>query len=174
MIGLKRGVVKLVPYNKNWINFFNSEKKILEKNLSGNSIFIEHAGSTAIPGLSAKPIIDIWVGAKAVKTFKKIVPNLEKSGYSQVKNSKAPNVHLVFAKGSELKGTTHYLHLVKYKGKIWNDTLFFRDWLRLHKNSAKKYAALKLNLSKKYPNNRMAYIRGKSNFILSITRKAKQ
>ena len=170
ILGLKKGEVKLVPHNQKWVALFLSEKKLLEKNLGSLAQGIEHAGSTAIPGIRAKPIIDIWVGVCKVQNFKKAILGISESKYEQIRTTKSPHVHLVFAKGSKQKGTTHYLHLVKYKGKIWNDIVYFRDVLRKNRKLAVKYESLKLKLSKKYPLNRNMYILGKANFVKDVVK----
>jgi len=165
LLGLKKGEVRLVDHNEKWVGLFLKEKKLLQNNLKDKAVVVEHAGSTAISGIKAKPIIDIWVGARLIKDFEKIIPALEKSKYSKIRTTKAPKFHFVFAKGNSKVGTTHYLHLVKYKGKIWCDILKFRDILNGNTNLAKRYEDLKLKLAKKYADKRFLYIKGKDAFV---------
>jgi len=109
MLGLKKGTVKLVAHNPKWKQVFEKEQKLLEKNLGVLVLSVEHIGSTSISGILAKPILDLDVGVKSTKDFNKVTDLLEKLGYFKIKNKNAPHVHLVFAKGSKTKGTTHYL-----------------------------------------------------------------
>lgn len=169
-IGLKKGTVKLLPHNKKWKVIFEKEKKFLLDKLGKDFIAIEHIGSTSITGIYAKPIIDIDAGVRSTKVFKKLVSSLEVLGYKQVKNKSAPNVHLVFAKGQ--KGLTHfYLHTVKYKGVIWNNDIFFRDYLNKHKQVARTYEKLKTKLTKRFADNRLQYTKAKQQFIKKIVAK---
>ena len=170
MLGLKKGKVKLVSHNIKWKSTFNKERRLLEKSLGVLTLGIEHIGSTAISGIYAKPIIDIDVGVKSTLDFKKFTSLLEKLGYRKVRNKNAPHVHLVFAKGNKTKGTTHYLHLIKYKGAIWNHDLGFRDYLRKNKKVRQQYSQLKKKLVKKYSGDRMAYTKNKKDFIERISK----
>ena len=168
--GLKRGTVKLLPHNQKWKSIFAKEKKYILDKLGKEFVAIEHIGSTSISGIHSKPIIDIDAGVKSTKVFKKLINSLEVLGYKQVKNKSAPNVHLVFAKGS--KGLTHfYLHTIKYKGVIWNHDIFFRDYLN-KKKVAQTYEKLKIKLAEKFADNRLQYTKAKQEFIKKVVGKA--
>ena len=169
-LGLKKGTVKLVTHDNTWKKIFEKEEKLIKKNFGNLVLGIEHIGSTSIDGILAKPIIDINIGVKSTKDFQKSTNILENIGYVRIKNKNAPHVHLIFAKGSKKLGTTHYLHLIKYKGAIYNHDIYFRDYLRTHKTTAKQYAELKKKLEKKYPNNRMAYTKDKQSFFEKISK----
>jgi GrpB-like predicted nucleotidyltransferase (UPF0157 family) len=164
MLGLKKGIVKLVPHNPEWKREFNGEKKRLLKALGENVVDVEHVGSTAIPAIYAKPIIDIDVGVKDIKDAEDEISRLQTLGYAQIKNHRDPETHLVFAKGREGR-TTSYLHLIQYGGPIWKQDLLFRDYLINNKERAKEYENLKKFLAEKYKDNRMLYIEGKEKFI---------
>ncbi len=138
MLGLQRGMVKLVPHNKDWKNVFIKEQKVIKEALGDLVVSIEHIGSTAVPGLSAKPILDIDVGVKTTNDFTQCIPLLARIGYVEVKNKNAPHVHRVFAKGPSGL-TIQYLHLVKYKGAIWNHDKAFRDRLKADKKIRQAY-----------------------------------
>jgi len=164
MLGLKRKTVRLVPHDRRWARQFEEEKKKLEKILGTYVVAIEHIGSTSVPDLMAKPIIDIAVGVRTMKHGKRYVRLLEKARYFWRPNSGRLDQHILFAKGDEKK-RTHYIHLFKYNGTIWKHDMAFRDYLRSHPSRARQYAKLKLALAKKYPNDRTAYTAGKSAFI---------
>jgi len=174
MIGLKRGIVKLSPYQKSWVKDFQKEKVELEKILGNNIISIEHCGSTSIEAMSAKPIIDVLVGVKTVKgegkRCNKILNSL--TNYFSRDKEFPKKDRFVVAKGDEVS-RTHYIHIVKYNSAIWKRTLFFRDYLRAHPLSAKKYEELKKDLHKKYSNERRVYTKNKTEFVKEILKKMK-
>ncbi|MDE2188735.1 MAG: GrpB family protein, partial [Patescibacteria group bacterium] len=161
MIGLKRGIVKLVPHNKKWSLLFEKEKTRLLKEIAGDAIMIEHIGSTSIPGIKAKPVIDIAYGVKSMKDHKKHTKVLIKAGYVLRPGLGRVDRHLVFAKGTN-KTRTHYLHLMKFRGKEWNYHIFFRDYLRNHKQAARKYERIKEKSMNKFRNNRKLYQKEKN------------
>ncbi len=164
-IGLKRLTVRLLSHNKKWEESFNFESKKLQ------SLFahIEHIGSTAIQSIVAKPIIDIDVGLFSMSESRKYIKPLKNLGYELRPSSSSKN-HLFFVKGKENK-RTHYLHLIKYKGKIWNNDIFFRNYLNKYNKSAKSYEKLKIKLGKKFINDRTQYTKEKKEFIKKIIRK---
>ena len=171
MIGLKKGIVTLVPYDKTWPREFQKEKKKLKAILGDNLIAIEHCGSTAIPGVSAKPIIDILIGVKTLKKEGGRCARLLGAVYNYYKrHSYSPSIRFLVVKGSESK-RTHYVHIIRYKGDIWNRALLFRDYLREHKKDAQTYAKLKTVLSKKHGDDRGVYTEKKTKFIKRILRK---
>lgn len=167
MLGLARKKVFIAKYDTTWPKAFEEEKKSLVKILGKDCIAIEHIGSTSVPGLSAKPLVDIAVGVPSIRDKKKYVQMLEKAGYVHRPGFKRPNQHFVFAKGNT-KVRTHYIHVVKYGGAFWKKWLAFRDYLRAHPREAAKYAALKEILAKKHPDDRALYTKKKSEFVHRI------
>lgn len=170
MIGLQRGKVKLVPYSKDWKVEFEKEKKKLEKILGENVISIEHIGSTSIPGMTAKPIIDVMIGVHNVKKAgtqcAKILDKLPKYFYRPFKYNER-----VVAKGDDF-ARTHYIHIVRHRGRMWNKQILFRDYLINHKKYSKKYADLKKYLSKKHGGIRKQYTKDKTIFIKDVLNRA--
>lgn len=164
MIGLKRGTVKLLPHNPKWSDLFEREKKILLNALDGLVVDIQHIGSTSIPGIPAKPIIDISIGIKSMKNSRDFIKIFEDLGYEYRPDFGGPNIQLLFVKGPEEK-RTHYIHLMKYNGGIWKNDLIFRDFLRRNKARAEEYAELKKELAKKFANDRTNYTASKGNFV---------
>jgi len=173
MLGLKRGKVKLSPYNPKWPEIFKKEKKMLQKALGKMIIDIQHVGSTAVSRIPAKPIIDIAVAVPELsrKEVEKYIEPLKKVGY-EYRGEDRSREHL-FVKGGEEKRICH-LHMVKFDSKAWKDYLLFRDYLRTHKKVAAKYTKLKLELAKKFSGNRKLYTTSKDNFIQKILKKAKK
>ena len=168
MLGLKRGTVKLVPYHKGWSRAFEVERKKLKKKLGKAVIDIQHIGSTAMPGMHAKPIIDMTAGVKSLSAAKKFVKPLAGLGYHFYKTFGG---HVLFAKGPDAK-RTHYLHVMKYNGVKWKRDLLFRDYLRKHPSRAKVYSRTKQELAKRFPNDRGRYTAGKDSFIKDTLRRA--
>lgn len=172
MIGLKRGTVRLLQYTSKWSKAFENEKKMLSKALNGSVIDIQHIGSTAIPGMIAKPIIDISIGTKSMANSKKLIPILQLLGYEYISEFGGPKIHLFFAKGSD-ENRTHYIHLMKYNGRIWRNDLLFRDYLRKNKERAQQYVKLKKTLAAKFADDRTIYTSSKAEFIHKTIKMAK-
>lgn len=173
MIGLKRGIVKLAPYDKAWPKEFEQEKKKLVNVLGSNVVSIEHVGSTSIPGLVAKPIIDVLIGVKTIKKQGKSCIKVlsKKAGYYE-RQKYFPKIRFLVAKGDEDK-RTYYIHIVKYGGGIWKRSIAFRDYLRKHDNVTKKYAELKKELASQYGDSRVSYTAKKSKFIKDVIKKSR-
>ncbi len=170
--------IAIVPYNTDWPRFFEEEKSNLERILPKQIIKkIEHFGSTAIPGISAKPIIDMLVEVSSFdETKKKIVPILEEKGYEYFWRptiGNEPPYYAWFIKRDTKGKRTHHIHMVEGDSELW-DRLYFRDYLIEFPNKAKEYSDLKEELSKKHLNDRIAYTKSKTKFILATTEEAKK
>ncbi len=168
MIGLKRKTIKLITHHKSWIPFFVKEKKKLLESIP--DICVEHVGSTAIPSISAKPIIDIVVGIKKIKDFHLYKNKLKKLGF-EYHDNRGSSFNKFLTKGPA-DCRTVYVHLVKYKGNIWNKYIYFRDTLNCNLKLAKQYEKLKLNLATKFKN-RDYYTKAKAEFIRKVNRENK-
>lgn len=172
MIGLKRGTVKLLPHNPRWSNAFEKEKKILLKTLNGLVVDIQHIGSTSVPGIPAKPIIDVSIGIKSMKNSRDFIKIFKNLSYEYRPDFGGPNIQLLFVKGPEEK-RTHYIHLMRYNGSLWKSDLSFRDYLRTNKKRAEEYTKLKKELTGKFTNDRATYTARKADFIHETIRMAK-
>ena len=173
MIGLKRGTVKLLPHNKKWKLLFEKEKRLFQKQLGGLAVDIQHIGSTSIPGIPAKPIIDVSIGVRVMKDAAKLVKPLQKLGYELRREFGGPHVQTLFVKGPESK-RTHYLHVMKHRGTLWKNDLLFRDYLRKNPARAKQYTELKKKLAGKHADDRGTYTRRKAKFILETIKLARK
>lgn len=171
MIGLKRGTVKLVKHESNWKEIFEAEKDILNLLIEDYVIDIQHVGSTSIPGIEAKPIIDILIRVKSLDYIPNIVEMLESNGFIYCPQS-GTDERILFVKGGE-DFRTHHIHVVERKGKEWNSNILFRDYLIENIEVAREYSILKKKLAEKYPNDRNAYTEGKNDFIQDVICKAK-
>lgn len=170
-IGLKRGTVALREYQAGWVRLFEIESRRLKKLLGKIVSDIQHIGSTAVPGLVAKPIIDIDMAVKSLKDITHIQPIIEGIGYTYRENG-SDEKQVLFVKGPEVL-RTHYLHITELGSSIWRNDLAFRDYLRTHPKAVKKYADLKEKLAKKYFLNRAKYTAGKKAFILKTLKTAR-
>ena len=171
--------VSIVPSNPAWPRMFEEEKEHLLSCLPQELIGrIEHLGSTAIPNLAAKPIVDILVEVTSLEeTKRRIVPVLEAQGYDYfwrpTHGDDGPPFYAWFIKRDSAGVRTHHIHMVESDFEHW-DRLLFRDYLIEHPATAKEYEALKLNLARDYPNDRVAYTNGKTEFIVRVTQSAKE
>jgi len=170
MIGLQRKIVKLVPYSPEWPRLFAQEERLLRAAIGAYVVDIQHVGSTAIPGMEAKPIIDIAVGLRRLEDVEKCIEPLERLGYEY--DEEHPDRHF-FVKGDPSR-RTHYLHMVEWDSEAWRSYIRFRDYLRQHKEVAEEYARLKRELAWKSRGNRDFYTPGKAEFVQSVLRMAER
>jgi len=137
-------------YNPNWTISFENEAKFLRHMLPESLIIrIEHFGSTAVPGLAAKPIVDMLVEVSSLdETKKQIVPLLEAEGYDYFwrppfnDTSNPDEFYAMFIKRDRNGKRTHHIHMVEADSELW-DRLYFRDYLREFPDEAKRYEELK-------------------------------
>ena len=170
MIGLKQHTIKLVSHNKNWAREFQMEKKRLEKILGGKAIEIEHIGSTAIPNISAKPVIDIMVGVETLKREGiRCVKLLEEYSLRYKKRTK---IRYLVVKGDDSK-RTHNIHIVRLTGRRWYKLLVFRNYLRSHPRVAIDYDTLKKKLEKSYRRKTKLYTEKKLDFVKNTLKKVR-
>ena len=169
MIGLERGVVRLVPYAAEWVQLFEVEKTALQLVLGAYVLDIQHVGSTAIPGMLAKPIIDIAIAVTDFEQARVCIPLMEGLGYEYRGEQGIPRRHM-FAKGNP---RTFHVHMLESESLEWQNRLLFRDYLCQHPDAAREYAQLKLQLATQYPQDRVAYTDGKASFIQQLLQLAK-
>ena len=128
MIGLQTDVVKVVPYTSEWRSLFNQEKVLLQAAVGDYVLDIQHVGSTSIPTMAAKPILDIGV---AIHTFEEatiFIKPIEKLGYNYKGENGIPRRHY-FVKGNP---RTHHIHMIEVHSCSWRNMLLFRDNLIQH------------------------------------------
>ena len=162
MLGLPEDIVKLVPYTPEWTQWFELEKAQIEAVIGEHILDVEHIGSTAIPGMMAKPIIDLSVGVKNFDGAFICVEPLVALGYEYLGENGIPRRHY-FRRGEPKR--THHLHMVEVDSVDRERTLLFRDYLRQHPEVAQEYAALKDKLAHQFQHNRPSYMKGKTPFI---------
>lgn len=171
-IGLKHGTVVLSPHSPHWKLAFEAERQFLQELLGEHARDIHHIGSTAIPGLSAKPIIDILVVLHRFSDIEMLRELLEKAGYEYWKHG-SNEIRILFVKGPPEK-RTHHIHFTEYESDEWKKAFAFWEYLRSHPEALREYEELKQGLAEQHPLNRDQYSKGKASFIKSIIQKAKR
>lgn len=163
-LGLPQGQVRLVGPTAAWGPLFEQEAAGVAAALQGLGARIEHCGSTSVPGIPSKPIIDILIGLPAPIDVAALAGALGPIGYEHATWAGVPG-HEVFGKG---KPRTHLLHVVPLEGEAWARMLGFRDALRADAALAAEYAALKQELAKRFPDKRSTYTDGKAAFVAHV------
>ena len=168
---LKRAIqeeVALVPYDPQWPTLFETERNRLVRLFPNQFLDIQHFGSTAIPGMPAKPIIDLLAGVESMAVADSLVGPLLNSSYTTSAEFNATLVDrrwfMRWANGRR----THHLHIVVHGGAEWRRRLRFRDKLRTDTELAHRYALLKEKLAAQHSVDREAYTCAKSEFVLSV------
>jgi GrpB-like predicted nucleotidyltransferase (UPF0157 family) len=167
--------VAIVPYDPQWPLRFEQERTHLRSCLPHDLIGrIEHFGSTAVPGLAAKPVIDMLIEVSDLgEARRRIAPILEAQGYEYfwrpTLGDDGPPFYAWLIKRDAASGErTHHLHMVERTFHEHWERLRFRDYLIGHPEAARKYEDLKLELAKQHPDDRVSYTRGKTRFIEEI------
>jgi GrpB-like predicted nucleotidyltransferase (UPF0157 family) len=176
-----REEIAISPYDPGWPESFRREKEHLQVCLPADLVRrIEHFGSTAVPGLAAKPIVDILVEVTDLQaTRERIAPVLEAQGYDYfwrpTHGDDGPPFYAWFIKRDLRTGArTHHIHMVERDFVAHWDRLFFRDYLIEKPLVAREYERLKARLATASPRDRIAYTRGKTTFVLEVTEQARR
>ena len=170
MLGLTHGKVQLSVYDSAWPRVFAEEKERLQVSLAGSVLDIQHIGSTSVPGMPAKPILDIGIAVKNFELVAECVPTIEQLGYTHKGENGIPRRHY-FVKGAP---RTHHVHMFELENDEWTNHLLFRDYLIENPDAALEYARLKQELARRFETNREAYQAGKSDFINAVLQKARE
>lgn len=158
--------IRLAPYDPRWPARFAAERALLGEEIGGWATGgIHHVGSTAVPGLDAKPIIDILVGVDSLLASRACFDPLAKLGYLHAPY-RVDEMHW-FCKPHPSR-RTHHLHLIPTDSSRFRDELAFRDRLRSSRVIAEEYAELKRELAERFADDREAYTDGKANFICRV------
>jgi GrpB-like predicted nucleotidyltransferase (UPF0157 family) len=150
------------------MRIFKEEAARLQAALGKDVFDIQHVGSTSIPGMAAKPIIDIAIAVRNIEEASVCIAPVEELGYEYKGENGIPG-RLFFAKGNP---RTHHIHINEMGGRNWNNQISFRDYLILRPEIASEYAQLKLELAQRYPTDRQSYLACKAPFIERVLRLA--
>ncbi|HEV7449100.1 MAG TPA: GrpB family protein [Candidatus Paceibacterota bacterium] len=170
-LGLQRGTVKLSEHDSSWKDIFDAEKIELQKIFEDSIIGVEHIGSTSIPGIKAKPILDLMVAIPSLDGWKEYENGLQKLGYQFRTDFRETQGNVLFVKGPE-DSRTHYLKLTELGSDFWVEHLLFRDFLISHPESRQEYEDIKTTLLETYKGDRKPYTEGKKAFIEKILKLA--
>ena len=162
--------VRLVPYDSTWPLEFAAEADRIERACAGLSLRLEHIGSTSIPGLAAKPVIDILAGRPGNVPGHMYVAAFAQLGYEHKGAFGLPGRNY-FRRGMP---RTHHVHMVNSSSDLWRDHLLFRDYLRAHPDIAREYDTLKRDLARLYLHDKEKYTDAKGPFVRSIVRLARE
>lgn len=165
----------IVEYDPRWPFMFAEESANIAEVLGKDLVVgIEHIGSTAVPGLAAKPIIDLLVKVDSlVKAKQGAISPLEQLGYAYWSDN-PDQARMFFVKGLPPNSPrTHHIHIIELDS-ILRERLLFRDYLREHPEEAFRYAQLKRQLAQQFLTDREAYTNGKTEYVQSIIQKATQ
>jgi GrpB-like predicted nucleotidyltransferase (UPF0157 family) len=171
-LGVAEGKVRLVPHNPLWQTYFDAESQNLYAALAPYIKEIRHIGSTAIPGIYAKPILDIMVGLIDIADVRHCEAPLAALGYTYEGEQEIAGWHFFRKKTGKM--TTHHLHVVQWNGAYWLDHILFHRYLFQHPEVAEAYERLKLTLAKKYATDRAAYTQDKTDFVNKVTEMARR
>lgn len=158
--------IVLTPHQAQWSDWAAEEIESLAALLSEFTPIINHIGSTAVPGIQAKPIIDILVEITPAAVWQRVREDMEKAGYICMSSS---GMRMSFNKGYTPNGYADKVFHIHIHAIGDNDEVYFRDYLRTHPEIAREYEALKFSLLPKYKNNRDGYTEAKTRFVKNIT-----
>ena len=163
--------LEVVDYDPRWPEQFKAERRIVAQALGPLAVAIEHVGSTAVPGLAAKPVIDVQVGGAHIGDAAGCAERLIAIGWEYLGEHGIPDRHY-FQRWSGAT-RTHHLHLVEFDSEMWCESVLFRDYLRCHANAAREYAELKRALAARFRHDRPGYTDAKAPFIEAALRAAR-
>ena len=159
--------MRVVPYDPRWPADFDEERARIRAALAGIAVRIDHNGSTSVPGLAAKPIIDIQISVDRLHPMHRYLPALERLGYVHLPHADDDRCPF-FHRPAEWPHT-HHVHVVEAGGEEERQTLAFRDYLREHPETAREYAELKRDLAAAHDGltaeSREAYAAAKTSFV---------
>ncbi|MBW4665165.1 MAG: GrpB family protein [Chroococcus sp. CMT-3BRIN-NPC107] len=159
----------VVNYNANWSSQYEQEKQQILLDLGDTVTNIQHIGSTAVPGLAAKPVIDMLLGLKQIPPLLMQVSRLEAIGYSYHGEFGIPGRHY-FRKGIP---RSHQIHAVLTDSEFWERHILFRDFLRNNPQAAQRYETLKRKLAQEFAGDRTSYTNNKTPLIEQLLVEAK-
>jgi len=171
-LGLKSDEVRLVDYTSKWNEEFIRIKKEIIQHTNLDESRIGHIGSTAIIGMSAKPIIDILVGIDELsKIDKPLYKDFYQAGFLRLKVERPGEIVLAKFTDDTYEEKTHYIHLVEYRKEIWNNLIFFRDYLNSNETAREQYLEIKLEYLNQSSTGVNEYTNFKEAFVKSIFKK---
>jgi GrpB-like predicted nucleotidyltransferase (UPF0157 family) len=171
-LGTAGGRVEIVPYSAEWPQLFELEAQRIRAACGDLLPIIEHIGSTAIPGMPAKPILDIMPGLRTLADGLRVIEPLQQLGYDYHGENGIPGRYY-FGLRYEQRSIIH-VHIFEIGAENWERHLLFRDTLRAYPEIAAEYATLKQDLAVRFREDREGYTDAKSTFIHSVVQQARR
>jgi GrpB-like predicted nucleotidyltransferase (UPF0157 family) len=164
--------IEVADYDPDWPRRYAEERDRIDAAIGDAILTIEHVGGTAVPGLPAKPVIDLMVGVEDIERAGPAVAGLINLGYEYIPEleSELPD-RRYFRRGTP---ETHHVHMVPVASDYWVEHLLFRDYLRSHPQAAEEYGKLKRGLAGRHRLDRDAYRAGKVPFIDTVVAAARR
>jgi len=166
-LGLDYGTVRLTPARSEWAAIAERLAAAIRAALGERALEIEHVGSAAVPGLLAKPILDIAVGVGAEAPTDAVKERLEGLGY-EFRGNAGDSGGLVFVLSDRPRHRVAHVHVVEHGGPPWHRYLAFRDLLREHEPARAVYERTKGELAERFPNDRKSYTSAKEEIVRSL------
>jgi len=166
--------IDIVEYSPEWAQLFQEEKAALYAALQPAKVIIEHVGSTAVPGLAAKPIIDLMIGLPDFAIANSLVPPIIGLGYDYVAEYEAVMPERRYFQKNYDNKRTHHIHMVEIGSEFWQRLLLFRDYLRTNASTMQEYASLKKSLATREWQDMNEYAEAKTDFIKHMEKVAEE
>jgi GrpB-like predicted nucleotidyltransferase (UPF0157 family) len=163
-LGLEPGVVRVVEYDARWPALFAAERQRIRAHCGPLALSLEHIGGTSIPGMCAKPVLDIAAGRPRDSSIQDYLAVLNQAGYEHRGERGVPGREF-FCRG---RPRAYHLHLVEEGGRLWSEYLVFRNYLRAHTEAASRFADMKRVLAERFSQDREAYMNAKSPHVQGI------
>jgi GrpB-like predicted nucleotidyltransferase (UPF0157 family) len=168
VLGVDFGKVKVVPYRPEWAAIYVRERDLIQAALDGAIAGIEHIGSTSIPGMPSKPILDIMVIMHCNAEIGQLVDGLCTIGYHYEPDEPVPERHFFVKPPLPVPHRTHHLSLTTAGSSFWRNNVAFREYMLNHADEAVEYGALKTDLATRHPDDRAAYTAAKQPYIRRV------
>lgn len=158
------------PYSKKFVEIFEKEKKNISSHI--DNVEIQHIGSTSIPDLGGKGMVDILIGIKTWKELGRVISCLVQMDFKHVHEKENGRVFL--SKIGPTKARDVHIHIVIMNGKPYKELIFFRNYLRNNKNESKKFFKLKQEWAKESKEDRKRYGKLKEKYVKEVLKKQKK
>jgi len=168
VLGVGFGKVKVVPYHPGWAELYVEEREAIETVLGRSTAQVEHIGSTAIPGMPSKPILDIMVVVPQTAEVGQFVDGLCRIGYHYEPDEPVPERHFFVKPPLAVPYRTHHLSLTTAGSSFWRNNMAFREYMLNHGDEAARYGTLKRDLADRHPDDRAAYTAAKQPYIRRV------
>lgn len=171
-LGLESGRAALCPHQEGWAELAREAIRELRGIFGEYALDIQHIGSTAIPGILAKPILDIAVGVRELEHLDAPLAALEATGRYQKRTNRFSN-NLLYLLYDGAGRRTHQIHILPIEDEQWLNYVNFRDYLLRFPEKAREYEALKIRLAQEHGDSQMAYTDGKKEYMEGMLKEAR-